>query len=138
MFTPRISSPSSSELRPTKTTATSEPFASASASESVASAGGIQASWIVPPAPVWRYSTRRAYFRPASRATRTRTGRRGPGAAWVEVTWVEGPPPTVSSLSSRNRRAVAVQFHMPVRTVTSYSPLAGGVSVAVQRIEYFS
>ena len=99
MFTPRISSPSSSELRPTKTIATSESFASASASESAASAGGdpaeldrpararlpvLDAQGVLPAAP------------PA--ATRTRTGRRGPGAAWVEVTWVEGPPPTVELL----------------------------------------
>ena len=42
------------------------------------------------------------------------------------------------SLSSRNSRALPVRFHMPVRTVRSYSPAAGGVSMHVQRTEYFA
>ena len=44
MFTRRISSPSSSELRPTKTIATSDSFASVTASARAAAAGGIQPS----------------------------------------------------------------------------------------------
>ena len=112
-------SPSWEPFKPTKTSVTSESFATFSASASIAGTGGIQLSSAPPPLPFCVYSTLRAYLRPPSNGIGAGPPRRPP----IPCPW-PGPNPAgrapagplgFTSLSSRNSVILPLRFHWPVR-----------------------